>query len=111
MEARDYIEQQDAIRQTVLEQIKAMDAWALMAYGAEGYQTLAENNMYRGGVSFRVNGLAYVGLVEIALMWNDTYRIRTFSPDMSRLKDEVTDVYFDMLVDVLDRLVEGRTND
>lgn len=111
MEAREYIEQQDAIRQTVLEQIRAMDAWALMAYGAEGYQTLAENDMYRGGVSFRVNGLAYVGLVEIALMWNDTYRIRTFSPDMSRLRDEVTDVYFDMLVEVLDRLVEGRTND
>lgn len=111
MEARDYIERQDAIRQTVLEQIRAFDPWALMAYGAEGYQTLPESDMYQGGVSFRVNGLVYVGLVEIALMWNDTYRIRTFGQDMRRQEDEVNEVYFDMLVEILDRLVEGRTND
>lgn len=103
-------ERQDAIRQTILHQIKTLDAWALMAYGAEGYRTLEEHEEYQGGVSFTVSGLEYTGVVEIALMWNDTYRIRTFN-SAREIRDQISEVYFDMLVEVLDRLVEGRTND
>lgn len=111
MELAQNNEQQKYIAETILSQIKAIDPWAMMAYGAKNMLILNENNMYQGGISFNVNGYRHKGMVQITLMWNDTYRIQTFNRTKTKVKDEQSEVYFDMLVYVLDGFVEGAKDD
>jgi len=102
------MEKQRYIAETILAQIKAFDPFAMMAYGAKNLVILNETHQYSGGLSFKVNGFRHKGTVEIALMFNDTYRVRTFNRTLTKIKDEVKDVYFEDLVQVLDSLIEDR---
>ena len=102
------MEKQRYIADTILAQIKAFDPFAMMAYGAKNLVILNETDQYSGGLSFKVNGMRHKGAVEIALMFNDTYRVRTYNRTLTKVKDDVRDVYFEDLVEVLDKLIEDR---
>jgi methylaspartate ammonia-lyase len=94
------------IARTILEQIKYVDKWALMAYGATNFIALQETKDFQGGVKFKVNGLKHKGTVMVQLKWIDTYTI-TFVNNNGVAVKEVEDVYCDTLVDVLD-YIEGK---
>ena len=58
------------------------------------------------GLKFRVQGYLHTGWVEV--LYNegrDLFEVRTINKDGS-VKQEVEDVYFDCIVDVIDGLVE-----
>ena len=107
------LEEQRMVAKTIVDQIKAFDVTALMAYGAKDFVALTQDSNRRGGLMFKVNGLRHKGWVEINLTWADLYQVKT-----SRIRkgeriyrDERDEVYFDELVTVLDAYVEGRGYD
>jgi hypothetical protein len=68
------------IAKTILDQIKAIDFWALGAYGAHEYVALSEDEKTSrlGGVMFKCSGTKLLrgGRAIIELKANDTYTIR-----------------------------------
>ena len=54
---------------------------------------------------FRVKGQKFRGFVCITLGWEDLYHVH-FVSDTFTLKESIEGVYFDMLVDVIDRRIE-----
>jgi hypothetical protein len=89
------------IAQTIIEQVKYVDKWALMAYGSRNFTALSESKLYQGGLQFQVNGFHFKGTVRIQLKWIDTYTI-TFISKKCEIVKEVENVYCDTLVDILD---------
>jgi len=62
------------------------------------------------GIRFNVNGFLHTGKVEVVYDEGyDTFTVRTLNPDGST-KQEVTDVYVDGLVEVIDGMVERCEN-
>jgi hypothetical protein len=64
-----------------------------------------------GVLQFRVSGRKFKGIIEIALMPSDTYTVTLFrlnknAPNGVKIVETVYDVYFDVLTDCIDRLVE-----
>ena len=107
------------VAETIRQQIKALDPYALWAYGASNMVAITskgEDELFsHGGLSFKVKGLKHKGHIIVKLMGNDTYTIQAWKIFMSGkkagvadLKKEFTDVYCDQLVDVLDLVVEGK---
>lgn len=91
---------------TILDQIKAIDFWALASYGAENYYAISENDEYMGGVGFQVNGYHHKGWVLIKLTWVDEYEVSFIGKDRKVVK-VVEGVYFPELVEVLDFVEKG----
>lgn len=89
------------IATTILKQIKSLDFFALMAWGAKNFIALPECKKYQGGVSFQVNGLKHKGWVYIQLRHVDDYTI-SFMNMQGELIHQVDQVYCDMLVEILD---------
>lgn len=93
------------VAHTILEQIKALDNMALWAWGAN--QFVAMEN----GVQFKIRTPKYKRgvMVRITLNWMDTYDIKVIRVTKGKEKvlETAEDIYCDMLVDVLDRLIEG----
>lgn len=104
------LEEQRMVAKTIVDQIKAIDITALMAYGAKNFAMISQNAERRGGLEFKVNGLRHKGWVRIILTWGDVYRIETVNRKRN-IVDTLDDVYFDELVYHLDRFVEGRGYD
>ena len=104
------MEEQRYVAKTIVDQIKAIDVSALMAYGAKDFAMLSQNKDRRGGLEFKVNGLRHKGWVRISLTWADLYKVETVNWRRN-LKDSIDEVYFDQLVEVLDAFVEGRGYD
>lgn len=106
-------DEQRMVAKTIVDQIKAMDFSALMAYGARDFVCLTQDASRRGGLMFKVSGLRHKGWVEINLTWADVYQVKTSRVRKGEriYKDEQNEVYFDDLVPVLDRFVEGRGYD
>lgn len=94
------------IAQTILNQIKHGDAWALAAYGATSFAAVGETKERAGGLSFQVNGLKHKGWATIQLTWLDTYTI-VFTNRKREVVKTVEGVYCDQLVSVLD-YIEGK---
>ena len=62
------------------------------------------------GLRFNVQGFLHTGLVEVVYNESrDLFEVRTINKDGS-VKQEVEDVYFDCLVNVIDGLVERCKN-
>ena len=62
------------------------------------------------GLKFRVQGFLHTGWVEVVYNeGRDLFEVRTINKDGS-VKQEVEDVYFDCLVNVIDGLVERCSN-
>ena len=53
----------------------------------------------------KVNGHHHKGLVLISLAWNDTYTV-TIASTQNNVKKTYKEVYFDMLVDTIDKHIE-----
>ena len=72
-----------------------------------GFHTpVAINN----GLRFKVQGFLHTGWVEVVYNeGRDLFEVRTINKDGS-VKQEVEDVYFDCLVDVIDGMVERCKN-
>ena len=94
------------IAKTILEQIKALDFWALGSYGATNYVTVPESKQYSGGVSFKVNGYHHKGWASIKLTYMDEYEI-SFIVNGGEVFKLVEGVYCDELVTVLDWIEDG----
>lgn len=93
------------IANTIRDQIRAIDPTALTAYGAKDF--VATNN----SLQFQVKGLKHRGKVIIELTPLDFYKI-TFGHINHRkmefvIDHEVDGVHCNMLVNVLDRYIEG----
>jgi hypothetical protein len=97
---------------TIQQQIKATDPMAFWAWGSKDYVALKEGkiqeNYTLGGLQFRVNGMKHKGIVLVRLMANDTYSVEIGRVWKGAWKSKavVKDVYCDMLMDIIDRLVE-----
>ena len=94
------------IANTIINQINAIDRFALGAYGANNFIAYEESESYEGGLSFDVNGLHFQGKVYVMLNWLDEYEIQFVDENQITVK-EVKGVYCDMLVDVLDFIEDG----
>ena len=94
------------IANTIINQINAIDRFALGAYGANNFIAYEESERYDGGLSFDVNGLNFQGKVYVMLNWLDEYEIQFVDENQTTVK-EVKGVYCDMLVDVLDFIEDG----
>lgn len=95
-----------SIANIIIQQITALDPWALPAFGATNLFEIPECNEYMGGLMFTVNGLKHKGNVIIYLKWSDEYKIVFMSKDGIPVK-EYDSVYCDMLVDVLNYIEYG----
>lgn len=114
------------IAQTIVSQVKALDPFALGAWGARDLHALPagtkagainEGAPALGGLAATVSGAKHKGLLRVLLMPSDTYRIEIFKRSYEnfggrrvfagyKLKDSVEGVYFENLVRVIDGLVE-----
>ena len=95
-----------AIATEIMNQIKALDFWALGAYAAHQFIALEENKSQMGGLGFKVAGYnSSVKFVRIILKWNDTYTIQFLSEDVKVIKEQ-QEVYADQLIEVLDWIEE-----
>ncbi len=95
-----------SIARTIIQQITALDPWALPAFGATNLFEIPECNEYMGGLMFTANGLKHKGNVFIFLKWSDVYKIVFMSEDGLPVKEE-DEVYCDMLVNVLNYIEYG----
>jgi hypothetical protein len=94
------------IAQTIINQIKYCDRWALMAWGARDFVALPESKIFAGGLRIKVTGLTFKGWVTIQLRWLDDYTLK-FINRKGEVVKIVEQMYCDQLVEVID-WIEGR---
>lgn len=94
------------IAQTIVSQIKALDFWAMGAWGCQNLVALPESKEFAGGLRFKVNGMKFKGYVAIELRWVDDYTI-SFLNRKGEVAKKVEGVYCDQLVEIID-WIEGR---
>lgn len=79
-------------------------SYIIGSWGAIGIRATEFRNM--NGLTFMVNGFIHKGIVNIVYnAGGDYFEVFTMN-EKAEVKDHVKDVYFDELVDVVDRLVE-----
>ncbi|MEB6550172.1 hypothetical protein MXL46_13840 [Heyndrickxia sporothermodurans] len=92
------------IAKTILNQIRILDKFALMAWGTSEFVAL------QNGVQFKIRTPLYKrgGRVKITLNSMDTYDIEVFKIVKSEIitLKKSNDIYCDQLVEVLDSLIE-----
>ena len=90
------------------------DVIKVMSWGAHAW-TATPSSVVRDGVDgalqFRVSGRKFKGIIEIALMPSDTYRVTLFrllksAPNGVKIVGTMDDIYCDVLTDVIDRRIE-----
>ena len=91
----------DIIGQTIKNQIKAIDFWALPSYAATNFKSIEETENREGGLQFQVNGFHFQGKVLIELTWTDEYKI-SFIREDETVERVIDNVYCDQLVGILD---------
>lgn len=74
-------------------------------WGVETFLVGLDNKERAGIVRFRVSGLKFKGEVIITLAWNDTWTIRLVD-ETGEIVHTQTDVFADMLCDMVDDLIE-----
>jgi len=86
------------IAKTIQSQLMGLGQMKVWSWGANSWTAI------QNGLAFKVQGFKFKGIVQITLMPSDTYTIQ-FSKAKMILK-EITDVYFDEMVDIIDEYVE-----
>jgi hypothetical protein len=107
------------IAETILEQIKATDRAALMAWGAKNLCALETkqiaDQVQLGGLRMSVNGLKFKGTVIVRLMASDTYTIEIGKVNMSKksinfgewiCKGKMEEIYCEELMNAIDAMIE-----
>lgn len=106
----------------IWEQLNYLGKQDLWTWGVRNPRTFNENSFqgsekewHLGGLFFQVNGLLHKQKVMIRLQGNDLYHveigdIRKGQWVKRKNTEAVTNVYFDMLIDVIDEFVEGTKN-
>lgn len=89
------------IANEIVNQVMAIDKWALGAYAAKDLKVLGTDDNFMGGLEFSCNGYNVKGKATIRLHWNDTYTIDFYDKEGNNLKS-VDGVYCDQLVSILD---------
>ena len=75
----------------------------IMVYFSWGVSKLS--NFENKVLVMKVNGHHHKGLVLVSLAYNDTYTV-TITSTQNNVKKTYTEVYFDMLVDIIDTHIE-----
>lgn len=79
------------------------------SWGVESYVPVMECEEGEGGLCIRVNAYKFQGEGRIMLSWLDLFDVTLYNPD-GTIKEQVTGIYVDNLVPVIDSLIE-RTDD
>ncbi len=95
------------IANEIRNQLKVLGGWIMMSWGANSF--VGGNNF----LQFKVQGFLLKGFVKITLNGMDLYDIQFIKvkKGVPEVLKEVNDVYFDEMVDVIDRHVEKDCND
>jgi hypothetical protein len=93
------------IAQTIVQQVKAFDPYAFMAWGAEKMQVIPAQGAVLGGLAFKMNGAKLKGYVRVSLMACDTYTLEFLDKRGVAVK-ELEDIYCDQLMHAIDSVIE-----
>lgn len=103
------------IAQTILDQIQTLTPVSVvLSWGASKFRAVRENQIqginekYLGGLVFYVRGMKHKGHVLVSLALNDTYTVtigNVVKGEM-KVKQQINDVYFDQLGEIIDELIE-----
>lgn len=103
------------IAMTIFKQMKLLTpAPVMMSWGASKFQAVAENQIkgvnenYLGGLLFYVRGMKHKGHVFVTLALDDTYTVTIghVKKGIINPKNQINDVYFDQLGEIIDGLIE-----
>jgi len=100
------------VANTIKEQLAMGGRMKVMSWGAHQWTgSSVSQEVVLGALLFRVQGRKFKGIIEIALMPNDTYTVTLFKKDKRQPKgikvvEVMDDIYCDVLTDVIDRRVE-----
>ena len=99
------------IAETIMQQIRATDKWAMGAWGARERVILNQTSERRGGLMFRVSGSKLRGKVTIELTYLDTYNVTSyrFRNHQAHVVSAATDIYCDRLMDTVNSMGEKRS--
>jgi hypothetical protein len=86
------------VAKTIHQQLIGLGRTKVWSWGANSWTAI------KNGLSFRVQGFKFKGVVQIVLMPSDTYTIQFIKGN--KLEKEYSDVYFDEQVDIIDNYVE-----
>ncbi len=105
------------ISQKIMQQLYAGGRNKVYSWGANAWscgvmpKTNRSGRIGLGGepyLMFKVQGFLFKGMVRIILAWDDTYTVQLLKKEGVDLvvKDEMVNIYFDELTDIIDRKVE-----
>lgn len=107
------------VAEEIRRQIKALDGWALPAWGADKLRVIKSapispsqrqagfvGSHHLGGLGFHVNGATFQGDIQVILNGSDYYNIMGYSDDGKRIVALIDVVAFD-LVKFLDGIIEN----
>jgi len=103
------------VAQTIKDQLRMTGGiFVVGSWGARewlGTPASVHGDVILGALRFRVSGRKFKGIIEIALMPSDTYRVTLFKMDKRqprgiKIVDIIEDVYWDNLVKIIDEKIE-----
>jgi len=107
------------IAKTILNQIKTLTPTTVFySWGPSKFQAVTGNQItgvgekYLGALVFYVRGMKHKGHVMVSLAGDDTYTVTIghVRKGIIKPKQQVKGVYFDMLPEIIDNLVEKQDN-
>jgi len=88
------------IAKEILNQLRVLGGYKVMSWGAHNFTAYQNNSLL-----FKVNGRHFKGVVKITLNSMDLYDIE-FYKKVGVITKTIEGIYFDDMVDVIDRYVE-----
>lgn len=86
------------IANTIRKQLMGLGKIKVWSWGANSWKAISN------GLSFKVQGFKFKGIVNITLKGNDTYTIQLIK--RNKLVEEFTNIHYDEMVDLIDYQVE-----
>jgi hypothetical protein len=86
------------VAKTIQQQLFAFGKMKVWSWGSNSWKVISN------GLSFRVQGFKFKGVVQVTLTPFDTYKVEFIKA--KKVIQEFTDVYFDELTNIIDATVE-----